>query len=65
MCGPHWFMVPVVLRRVVWHHYTPGQEEGVAKVTPEWCRAAQAAIEAVLERERHRREGERSSEDEV
>lgn len=26
MCRPHWYKVPVELRRLVWAHYVPGQE---------------------------------------
>jgi len=46
MCGRHWFLVPVRLRRAVWREYVPGQE--VTKTpTAAYLEAARAAIAAV------------------
>lgn len=50
MCGPHWRMVPRVLQARVWDAYRPGQER-TKDPSPEYLEAAQAAIEAVAERE--------------
>lgn len=50
MCLHHWYMVPVVLRHDVWNAYVPGQE--IRKdPTPEYLAAADAAIQAVAEKE--------------
>jgi protein gp37 len=50
MCGSHWRMVPRRLQLAVWQHYRPGQEQD-GKVTAKWLEAAQAAIQAVAQRE--------------
>jgi protein gp37 len=50
MCGTHWRMVPRRLQAAIWKHFRPGQEHD-GKVTGKWLEAAQAAIEAVAQRE--------------
>lgn len=50
MCLKHWRMVPEALKREVWRTHVRGQE--VRKdPTPEYLRAADAAIRAVAEKE--------------
>lgn len=50
MCPRHWRMVPKALQTAVWKHYRPGQE--ITKTpTKKYLKAADAAIEAVAERE--------------
>ena len=51
MCGPHWRMVPKTLQRRVWSAYNRGQEVGDAPVTKAWHVAADAAIQAVWDKE--------------
>lgn len=52
MCTAHWRMVPYRLQTDVWDAYVPGQE--VRKdPTPEYLKAARAAINAVAEKEGH------------
>jgi len=46
MCYPHWRMVPVDLQRDVYRHYRKGQCDD-KNPSPEWLRAARAAIDAV------------------
>ncbi len=50
MCRQHWFTVPRPLRDAVWATYRPGQEVD-KDPSPEWIEAADAAIDAVAERE--------------
>jgi hypothetical protein len=53
MCGPHWRMVPAVLRARVWAVYVPGQE--IRKdPTREYLDVAREAIEAVAAKEASR-----------
>lgn len=51
MCYAHWKMVPRPLQQAVWAAYRPGQCDDM-KPSPEWFKAADAAIEAVFEKER-------------
>jgi hypothetical protein len=51
MCLAHWKMVPLALQREVWRTYKPGQE--ITKdPTGEYLDAADAAIDAVAQKER-------------
>lgn len=50
MCKDHWGMVPRSIQKRVWAHYRPGQCEDM-KVTKDWLKAAQEAIQAVVEAE--------------
>lgn len=50
MCGPHWYMVPAVLRRQIWRAYTPGQEEN-GTPSQEWIDSARQAINFVARKE--------------
>jgi len=54
MCGRHWAMVPIHLRLAVVRAFNPEQCRPQSKVRPtdEWLKAARAAINAVIERER-------------
>lgn len=50
MCRKHWYMVPKKIQQRVWKHYVPGQE--ISKTpTRKYLKAAQAAVDAVAERE--------------
>mgnify|MGYP001598665579 CR=1 FL=1 len=50
MCKPHWYMVPMPLRRAVWKAYEEGQE--IRKdPTVEYLDVMRAAIAAVAEKE--------------
>lgn len=51
MCAKHWRMVPKTLQNQVWEHYNPGQEQGNADVTQEYCRVTDEAIKVVWEKE--------------
>ena len=51
MCLPHWRMVPTELQREVYRTYQPGQEHGRFTPTEAWHRAADAAIQAVADKE--------------
>ena len=58
MCKRHWFMVPRDLQAEVWRTYRRGQEkwgkpggENTEAPSMEYLKAAQAAIEAVAEKE--------------
>lgn len=51
MCKRHWGMVPPELQQAVWGTYQPGQERGGYRPTKAWHEAADAAIEAVYQRE--------------
>jgi protein gp37 len=50
MCGLHWRLVPRRLQMAIWKHYRPGQEVD-GRVTGKYFEAAQAAIEAVAQRQ--------------
>jgi protein gp37 len=50
MCGKHWRMVPRPLQAAVWKHYRTGQEADKSP-SPEYLKAALAAINAVAQRE--------------
>lgn len=50
MCKMHWFMLPGHLRRDVWRHYVPGQEE-TKTPTNEYLDVARRAIEWLKEKE--------------
>lgn len=50
MCKKHWFMVPWRLRKQIWKHYTPGQED-TKEPTAEYCRVAAQCVEFVALRE--------------
>lgn len=50
MCRRHWYMVPLPLRRLVWATYRPGQCDD-KNPSRRWHAAADAAIQAVYERE--------------
>lgn len=50
MCGPHWFMVPIMIRRDVWRWYKPGQEDNL-NPRQEWIDAAKKAINHVAQLE--------------
>ena len=50
MCKIHWMMVPARLKAEVWRYYVPGQEES-KDPTDRYLVAAQAAIDAVAEKE--------------
>lgn len=50
-CLKHWRMVPKPLQDEVWLHYKPGQESGRSPVTAEYLAAADAAIQAVADKE--------------
>lgn len=50
MCRRHWFMVPKGLRYRVWSTYRRGQCDD-KRPSKEWHEAADAAINAVYERE--------------
>lgn len=53
-CPPHWFMVPIAIRRRVWAAYNAlphGSEGNCLRVSKEWIdavHAAEAAIKAQL-----------------
>lgn len=51
MCKRHWFMVPKRLRDTVWATYRQGQCDD-KNPSESWHEAADAAIQAVAERER-------------
>jgi len=52
MCKKHWFMVPKPIRDRVWATYRDGQCDGTGPApSEEWHQAADAAIEAVWQRE--------------
>ena len=51
MCYRHWKMVPRALQQAVWVAYRPGQCDDM-NPSLEWFEAADAAIEAVFEKER-------------
>jgi hypothetical protein len=55
MCERHWSMVPLAMKKEVWKHYRQGQEYDGKGRTQEYDRAAIAAIEFVLEREKNQR----------
>lgn len=50
MCKRHWGMVPRVLQKAVWLHYREGQCDD-KRPSREWFDAADAAINAVADRE--------------
>lgn len=50
MCRPHWFMVPVPLRRQVWLTYRPGQCDDM-NPSRRYAEAARAAVVAVAQNE--------------
>lgn len=50
MCRRHWAMVPKSVQREVWRHYRSGQCDD-KRPSREWHRAADAAIQAVAEKE--------------
>lgn len=50
MCYRHWKMVPADLQRAVWAAYRPGQCDD-KRPSEEWFKAADAAIEAVYQKE--------------
>ncbi len=52
MCKKHWFMVPTGLRVKVWAAYRPGQCDD-KQPSEAWHAAADAAIAAVYEKEKH------------
>lgn len=54
MCRRHWKLVPEPLRTAVWATYRRGQEID-KRPSPQYLAAAQAAIDAVAEREARRR----------
>jgi hypothetical protein len=49
MCAKHWRMVPKKIQERVWAHYREGQ--GIGTASPQWKKAADAAIRAVAEHE--------------
>lgn len=51
MCLKHWRMVPPNLQRRVWATYKPGQCDDWSLLTDEYLQAAQAAVDAVANRE--------------
>lgn len=57
MCGTHWRMVPYPLQRDVWRHYRSGQEAD-KQPSDAYLTAARAAIDAVAEVERTRRDAQ-------
>jgi hypothetical protein len=46
MCEKHWRMVPRDLQSQVWRWYRPGQCDD-KRVSPDWLKAARAAIDHV------------------
>lgn len=51
MCKPHWFGLPLPLRKAIWLHYRKGQE--VTKdPSPQYMEAAMAAVNWYREREK-------------
>jgi hypothetical protein len=44
MCSKHWRMVPKTLQQAVYRTYQPGQCQGNPTPSPEWHKAADAAI---------------------
>jgi len=50
MCKRHWFMVPKLLRDLIWKHYRAGQEDDW-KPSREYLEAAQRAVIAVAKLE--------------
>lgn len=55
MCPAHWRMVPKALKQEVYKHYQPGQVTGQVTPSKEWHTAANAAIQAVFDREQGHR----------
>jgi hypothetical protein len=50
MCRPHWFTLPLALRREIWRTYRPGQE--ITKdPSPEYRAAAHAALDWIADSE--------------
>lgn len=43
MCRPHWFSLPLGVRKMIWRHYRPGQEID-KHPTAEYVRVAKQAI---------------------
>lgn len=52
MCFSHWKKVPKHLQSDIWRTYRPGQENDLSKLTCEYRFAMQAAIKAVVDKER-------------
>lgn len=51
MCRPHWFRVPLGVRKRVMLSYTPGQCQDTKRIKQSWVLAARQAIEFVLQLE--------------
>jgi hypothetical protein len=51
MCRRHWFMLPKPMRDAVWREYNPGQEQGDAPVTGDYCKVTDEAIKWLFEQE--------------
>lgn len=51
MCKKHWFKLPKAMQDAVWREYKPGQENGQASVTEEYCRVTDEAIRHLHELE--------------
>ena len=56
MCRAHWRLVPRDLQRAVWDNYRDGQCDDM-RPSREWHDAADAAIQAVYDKERGARRG--------
>lgn len=50
MCRPHWYMVPIHIRDLVWQHYRPGQEID-KRPSMAYMRVMKQAIRAVALKE--------------
>lgn len=51
MCPKHWRMVPKNIQYAVYKNYQAGQCQGNPTPSPDWHKAADAAIRAVFEKE--------------
>lgn len=60
LCDRHWRLVPVELKRAVWHHYQPGQETR-KDPSPAYREAARQAVAAVVAQEEEKEKTVNSS----
>ena len=51
MCRTHWYKVSKQTRNLVWEHYQTGQERRLVAPTKAWMKAADMAIEEVIQKE--------------